>query len=261
MGRGGRAGLRGDRVLNGSRMTPDPTKGTTMNMAHFARIAAVAVALASAVTTATHAQQQTTPVTLTETRDMRFCEVLVINDGFVDIYNTSGLNACPAEAWDSLDPAALAAQMGVDAIQKNGPHHWVMDSQTIGFGDTRTFNGIEARWGARAPLASLGGSEGATPYQPFKTCKDQTMVYDAGQKVWEMLDADGNVYVLQAHEEQFPIATLDDLGAQMTSLPEGWSFRGRVLDSPLVLDLKASACNTGIGDEFHQYYTLESGGT
>lgn len=221
------------------------------------RAAFLASFLLAATTTIGQAQQQTTPVTLTDTRDMRFCELLVIDDGFVDIYNTSGLNTCPADAWDGLDPVALAEQMGVDAIQKNGPHHWAMDSQTIGFGETKSFNGIEARWAARAPLASLGGSEGATPYKPFKTCKDQNMVYDAGQKVWEMRDTDGNAYILQAHEDEFPIDTLDDLETEMESLPEGWSFRERVLDRQLVLDLKATECNTGIGDEFHQYYTLE----
>lgn len=203
------------------------------------------------------AQQETTPVELSDTRNYRFCEILVINDGFVDIYNTSGLNQCPDDAWTALDPAATAKEMGVDAIQKNGPHFWVMDAQTISFGETKSFNGIDARWGARAPLSSLGGSEGSTPYKPFKTCKTQKMIYETDKDIYEMLDTDGNVWVLQAHDTQFPMESLGDLEAQMKLLPEGWSYRSRTLDQPLILDLKATECNMGIGDEFHQYYTLE----
>jgi hypothetical protein len=82
------------------------------------------------------------------------------------------------------------------------------------------------------------------------------MVYDAGKKVWEMVDDTGQAWILQAHEAQFTLEDLETLGAQMISLPGGWSWRTRTLDAQLVLDLKAADCNMGIGDEFHQYYTL-----
>jgi hypothetical protein len=203
------------------------------------------------------AQQTTTPVDIDDTRSMRFCEFIVIDGEYGDIYNTSGLNECPEDIWNALDTAALAAEMGVDSVQLNGPHFWVMDEQTVGFGETKTFGGIDARWAARVPAAGLSASGGATPYTQFKTCKTQKMVYDAGQKVWEMLDADGNVYVLQAHEDEFTLDDLDTLDQKMTALPDGWSWRSRVLDAQLVLDLKQADCNFGIGDEFKQYYTLE----
>ncbi len=151
--------------------------------------------------------------------------------------------------------------MNVQSIQKNGPHFWVMDSQTIGFGETKSFGGIDARWAAQAPVSSLGGSEGSTPYEPFQTCKTQKMVYDAGQKVWEMIDGKGQAWILQAHEAQFSLDDLDTLDAQMKSLPDGWNWRTRTLNDQLVLDLKAADCNMGIGDEFHQYYTLVPGGS
>lgn len=201
--------------------------------------------------------ENVTMVDVQNTRDMRFCEVLMINDGNVNIYNTTGVSDCPEDAWSAIDPAAVARQMGVEGVQQNGPHYWVMDSQTLGFGETKTFNGIPARWGAEMPATYLSGSEGSAPYVPFKTCKTQKMVYDAGQKVWEMVDDKGQAWILQAHEAQFSLDDLDTLDTQMKSLPEGWSWRARVLDEELVLDLKAADCNMGIGDEFHQYYTLE----
>jgi uncharacterized protein YbdZ (MbtH family) len=218
--------------------------------AGFLALTAIMIAVASAE------EPQTQSVDLENARDMRFCEILVIKDGLVDIYNSSGLGNCPEDQWNELDPKALASQMGVDAIQKNGPHYWVMDSQTLGLGETKSFNGIPARWGAQISASFLGGSEGSSPYKQFKTCKSQKMVYDKGNKVWEMVDSDGNVWILQAHEAQFSLQDLDDLGSRMTSLPEGWSWRSRKLEKQLVLDLKQSECNMGIGDEFHQYYTL-----
>ena len=233
------------------------------------RFAAAFLGLATALATApgaSMAQDSASPekvsmVDVQNTRNMRFCEVLVINEGYVEIYNTSGLNACPEDAWNAIDPTEMAKQMNVQSIQKNGPHFWVMDSQTIGFGETKSFGGIDVRWAAQAPVSSLGGSEGSTPYQPFKTCKTQKMVYDAGQKVWEMVDDKGQAWVLQAHEAQFSLDDLDTLETQMKSLPEGWNWRTRTLDEQLVLDLKAADCNMGIGDEFHQYYTLVPDGS
>jgi hypothetical protein len=218
-----------------------------------------ALAMLSLSALPAHAQLAVFPVEVDNARDMRFCEFVVIDGEFADIYNTTGLNECPDDVWDALDTTAMAAEMGVDAIQLNGPHFWAMDSQTVGFGEAKNFGGIEARVAARVPSAGLSASGGATPYTQFRTCKTQRIVYDAGQKVWEMLDTDGNVYVLQAHEEDFSLEDLDRLDQKMTALPDGWSWRSRVLDSELVLDLKQSECNFGIGDEFKQYYTLVPG--
>ena len=35
--------------------------------------------------------------------------------------------------------------------------------------------------------------------------KTQRMVYAKGQSVFELIDPDGHIYVLQAHDAQFPI--------------------------------------------------------
>ena len=37
----------------------------------------------------------------------------------------------------------------------------------------------------------------------------------------ELVDPDGNVYVLQAHEEQFPLESLSQLDEQLKKLPKG----------------------------------------
>lgn len=41
------------------------------------------------------------------------------------------------------------------------------------------------------------------------------MVNSKGKPIYELVDPDGNVYALQAHEERFPIESLDKLGEQL----------------------------------------------
>lgn len=196
-----------------------------------------------------------TPYTVTGTRNMRFGEILVVRANGIDIYNTTGLNDCPAALWDGLNSEALAKQLGALAIQKNGPHYWMMDSQTLWFGETVSFGGLEARWGATVdPAVVRLAAKGTVPYTVFNPKKTQRMVYAKGKLVYELVDPDGHVYVLQAREERFPIESLAMLGQQLKMLPRGWQFRSRTLSDDLVLDLREDQAIYGVGDEFHQYW-------
>jgi hypothetical protein len=131
----------------------------------------------------------------------------------------------------------------------------MMDSQTVTFGREETFGGIKARWVARLnPEILKTAATGIALYTVFNPKKTQKMVYDKGKPVYELVDPEGHVYVLQAHEEQFPIETLDKLGEKL-KLPEGWQFRTRILDEGLVLDLTPDTTIYAVGDEYHQYWT------
>ncbi len=203
------------------------------------------------------------PTTVMNTRNMRYCEILVVKETGVEVYNTTGLNDCPAEVWDKLDLEKIKQQFGAKAAQKNGPHFWMMDSQTIGMGEKASLAGLEAHWVATLPLAMLKGEKtGTKPYTPFAPKKTQKMVYAKGQSVYEVVDPKGNAYVLQAHEKQFTLESLATLGDKMKQLPKGWTFRTRTLTEDLVLDLRPDVkVAYGLGDEFHQYYTLISPAT
>src|SRR5262249_2367976 len=98
-------------------------------------------------------------------------------------------------------------------------------------------------------------AQGSEPYKVFTPKKTQKMVYFKGKPVYELVDADGNVYVMQAHEEQFPIDSLPKLGEKLKKLPKGWQYRTRDLTEDLVLDLAPDQTIYAVGDEFHQYYT------
>ena len=194
--------------------------------------------------------------TVNNTRNMRFGEILLVKKDGIEVYNTTGLNDCPAKLWDALDLDKIKKEHGAVRVEKNGPHYWMMDSQTVSFGEKASFGGLEARWAATLnPEAVQRAAKGSEPYKVFYPKKTQKMVYSNGKPVYEIVDADGNVYVLQAHEEQFTLESLPKLGEKLKKLPKGWKFITRDLTEDLVLDLKADETIYAIGDEFHQYYT------
>jgi hypothetical protein len=193
---------------------------------------------------------------ITNTRNIRFGEILVVKETGIEVYNTTGVNDCPAELWNALDLDKIKKQFGALRVQKNGPHYWMMDEQTVSFGEKASFGGLEARWVARLDLAAAAKeAQGSEPYKVFTPKKTQKMVYFKGKPVYELVDPDGNVYVLQAHEEQFPVDSLPKLGDKLKKLPKGWKYRTRDLTEDLVLDLVPDKTIYAVGDEFHQYYT------
>jgi len=194
-------------------------------------------------------------VTVKNIRDSRYGEIFIIKQTGLDVYNTTGLNDCPAKLWDALDLEKLKKDFGAMQVQKNGPHFWMMDEQTLMMGETASFGGIEARWAAHAPLSVVQkGATGGAPYAIYTPSKTQSMVYSKGKPVFELIDPDENVYVLQAHDEQFTIESLAKLGDKL-KLPKGWQYRTRTLTEDLKLDLSPAQSIYAVGDDFHQYYT------
>jgi hypothetical protein len=196
-----------------------------------------------------------TEVTVTETRDLRYGEIFLVKGGYIEIYNTTGLNNCPPQLWDALDPEAIKTQFDAQAVQLNGPKFWMMDSQTLSFGETLSFGGLEARWAATLDAALVAKqSHGTTPYTVFTPKKTQKMVYVKGRAVYELVDSDGNSYVMQAHGKEFSMESLTSL-AERLKLPDGWEYRTRILTEDLVMDLGPDQIIYSVGDEFDQYYT------
>jgi hypothetical protein len=200
--------------------------------------------------------QAVKPYTFNGTRDSRFGEILVVKESGIEVYNTTGLNDCSPNLWDALDVDLIKKQFGARAVQKNGPHFWMMDSQTVLLGESASFGGLEARWAARLdPAVVAKAAHGSEPYKVFTPNKTQKMVYCKGKPVYELVDPDGNVYVMQAHDAKFPIVSLAKLGQELKKLPTGWQYRERILSEDLILDLGPGQTIHGVGDEFHQYYT------
>jgi hypothetical protein len=132
--------------------------------------------------------------TIDGTRNMRFGEILVVKQTGIEVYNTTGLNNCPPELWNALDFDTIKQQFGAPAVQKNGPHYWMIDSQTVSFGEQVTFGALQARWAATLDAAvAAKAAKGSVPYQVFTPKKTQKMVYSKGKPVYELIDPDGHI--------------------------------------------------------------------
>ncbi|MFE3323831.1 hypothetical protein [Streptomyces sp. NPDC059176] len=177
-------------------------------------------------------------------RDARYGEVVLITpdkDGSLRaaVYNTLGLNDCPPEWWDALNPQALAEEFDVPAVILNGPRFWVVDEITAyEVGGTETFDGLEARLVAQVPLPAGRDVSGPDKeyYADIVVRRDTEYVFAAGKPVYSLLAPDGKTYVMQTYahivDDSLTMASLSALGERLR-LPEGWRFRVHEPDEDL----------------------------
>jgi hypothetical protein len=196
-------------------------------------------------------------------RGVRYGEVLAMflrDTGLeAEVYGTQMLNDCPQEQWQTLDADAIAKEMGAVFAKLNGPRHWLLD----GLGTKvavvepvfRDFNGITMR---RIATLNLGADYAPGSYVERKINRGAVFFWDAGKKVYELVNPDGVAYVMQARcigvDPTISEESLDTLGDKL-SLPAGWSYRVRVLSEELVVDTTAHLA-TVLQDEFENSYTL-----
>jgi len=204
-----------------------------------------------------------TPRLITDMRGVRYGEVLAVyqRDGGLEaeVYGTQMLNDCPQELWETLDAAVIAEEMGALAVKLNGPRHWTLDGlgQKVAIVEPvlRDFNGLTMR---RIATVDLGGNPAPMPYVERYVNRGAVFFFDAGAPVYELVNPDGIAYVMQAYcigvDPTLTEAQLAGLGERL-ALPEGWSYRTRLLDEELVVDTTDTIA-TVVQDELENTYTL-----
>lgn len=196
-------------------------------------------------------------------RGVRYGEVLAVylrdNGLEAEVFGTQLINDCPQEQWDTLVAETVAQEMGAVMVKLNGPRYWTLD----GFGTKlqpmepimREFNGIMMR---RIAVVELGPEPKVGPYNEMKVNRQVIFFFDAGQTVHELVNPQGEAYVMQALcvgvDPTMSAESLDTLGKRL-SMPEGWSYRSRVLTEDLVIDTTTTTA-TVLQDEFENSYTL-----
>ncbi len=174
-------------------------------------------------------------------RNVRYCEVLVVRKHLfsttADVYNTLGLNDCPAEKWASLDTAKLKKEWNVAAIVLNGPRYFIMDRNAIeNPGKVESFDGFDAR--LLAELEITIHSSKRQPYTDNGVQRQNRYVYERGKNVYELLAPDGHVYVMQSYSQEVDKELNEArllILADRLKLPPGWKYRTRMLDEDLVI--------------------------
>lgn len=196
-------------------------------------------------------------------RGVRYGEVLPIflrDDGLhAEVYGTQMLNDCPQELWEKLDAAVIAKEMGAVFVKLNGPRQWVLDGLGTKVAPVepvlREFGGIMFR---RIATLHLGDKPGAGAYTENKVNRGAVFYWDAGKPVFELVNPAGEAYVMQALcvgvDPTMSQESLPTLGARL-AVPQGWSYRMRVLTEELVVDT-TSTIATVLQDEFENSYTL-----
>jgi len=196
-------------------------------------------------------------------RGVRYGEVLAMflrDTGLeAEVYGTQMLNDCPQELWETLNADEIAKDMGAVFTKLNGPRYWVLDGlgSKVAVVDPvfKDFNGIQMRRIATIPI---GDDFAAGPYVARNVNRGAVFFFDAGKTVYELVDPDGRALVMQARcvgvDPGMTEESLATLGERL-ALPEGWSYRTRILESELVVDTSASLA-TVVQDEFENTYTL-----
>jgi len=205
------------------------------------------------------------PRLVTGQRGGRYGEVLAVfadGDRFsAQVYGTQLLNDCPRELWEKLDAPSIADELGALMVKLNGPRYWMID----GLGSKgqpiepvlRDFQGIVMR---RIAVVDLGTNPAQVPYTVRHVDRKAVFFFDAGSTVHELVDPDGLVYVMQAYCVGVdPTLTESDLAGlgERLDLPEGWTFRSRILDDELIVDTSGTVA-TVLQDELENTYTLPS---
>jgi hypothetical protein len=175
-------------------------------------------------------------------RSKRYCEVLLatVVDGRLNaaVWNSFGLNDCPDAAWKALDATAIKTERGVLAALLNGPRYWLMDAieKKPGTSErkTTTFGTLEMFLAATVDLGPVPPN--LAPYSEHRVARETVFEYSKGAEVYELTAADGKVYVMQSYSQQSDASLsegdLPGLAGRLT-LPAGWTFRTRKLDSTL----------------------------
>jgi hypothetical protein len=191
--------------------------------------------------------------TLGGLHNARYCEVIELKgsppDATAVVWNTIGLNECPADWWESLTVTGVAV--------KNGPRHFLMDSVTATPGRVRSFDGQRLRRVATIPIRTAA-ELAQVPYTDRTIARTNVWHWKRGRVVYELVAPGGDVYVMQSYSQIIDpgqrIGDLRTLGKRIDP-PAGWRYRVRRLRKPL--DVAPRAGNaTIIQDELQNTYQL-----
>lgn len=156
------------------------------------------------------------------------------------VYGTQMLNDCPQELWEKLDAQAIKEELGAVHVKLNGPRNWLLDGLGVKIQTVepviREFGGIRMRAIAEV---EIGSSPDQTPYSEIQVNRGSVFFFDAGARVYELVNPSGKAYVMRGYcvgiDANLTEDSLMNLG-DCLNLPEGCIYRSRILDEELVLD-------------------------
>jgi hypothetical protein len=171
------------------------------------------------------------------------------------VYNTLGLNDCPAQIWDSITEDTMKQRFGAVTVLLNGPRYFLMDSITAS-GSTKAGEKIESGGLELTATIDVGLLDLLhRPYREQTINRDTVYRFKAGLPVHMLEASDGSRYAMQAYsqivDKTLTYDQLDALGSKL-KLPSGWRYTTTTPDQDLVLGAQGKA--TVIQDDFDNTY-------
>lgn len=192
----------------------------------------------------------------------RYCEIFTVNlnpeGGFlVDVFNTVGLNRCPAEQWDAVDFNAIKEERGALLAIPNGPRRWVIDAISgAKAGEPLVLSGLEVR-----PVATLEtDSLAPVPFTELKVNRTTTWNYKKGRYLRQVISPEGKRYAMQAYtrtiDPELNESKLNTINENPgMALPEGWRFKVKKLNRKVTLTSVGSTriVRDGLGSVYQKF--------
>ncbi len=194
-------------------------------------------------------------------RNARYCEIIpIVRDRFhlvATVYNTLGLNDCPADVWAAITEDSMKKPFGAITVLLNGPRYFLMDSITAK-GATKAGKKIEAGGLSLTERASIDLGLFDMLHRSYRETtidRDTLYLFKAGSPVFMLEAPDGSRYVMQAYA-QIVDKTLSyndppALSARL-KLPSGWRYTTTVPEKDLIAGAEGKA--TVVQDDLENTY-------
>ena len=221
----------------------------------------VLLVLAAAAALSPAGAQTTGERSRASVRNARYCEIIpVVRDGIhlvATVYNTLGLNDCPAAVWDGITEEPLKQRFGAIKVMRNGPRYFLMDTITgegsTAAGETIDVDGLSMTKRATINLSLTELGEG--PYRERTINRETRYVFEAGKPVFVLVAPNGSRYAMQAYaqivDKTLSYDDMPKLGTRL-KLPQGWQYTVLVPDKDLVVGAQGKA--TVVQDELDNTY-------
>ncbi len=168
-------------------------------------------------------------------RGQRYCEIIFAqSESHYAVYNTIGLNDCPEQIWAKITPSKIMKETGTLRVHLNGPRYWVIDgikNSSLVNPNVKIFYGLAMREAGVLHISFMDLFTSNKTYTARQVARKTTWVYQVGKPVYELIDPEGNVYVMQSYSiQKVPQneASLSQLGSKL-KLPQNWLFKTGVL--------------------------------
>lgn len=173
-------------------------------------------------------------------RGTRFCEVVYLHKRQILIFDTTSLNNCPAALWRQLSVHAIKQKTNSMYAYLNGPRRFTVDGVQFSNGHNR-----ERQQFGRIQMYKVGFLQptlqdyvvGDRAYHEHHIYRETTWTYRAGKPVYELIDPQGQVYMMysytvtRAQHNESDLTQLD----KYVALPQNWRFKTGILSRDVVI--------------------------